>query len=785
MAYFLGQYVHNYEEIIRDDETKLSKTYFAYNIIQNKECYLKSISKEKIKKEDFDFLVQKINSEIQINTICKSKNVIELNKRFETDDYYNFEFEYSYDNLYKKIIFNYGGLNNTRNPPPILRKTILDISNALKTLNDLGIMHRDIKPHNIFINDFEEDKKEIVVKLGNFGCATFIEDNKSEPIGTIPYIAPEILKNEEYNEKCDLWSLGVTLYELYFGIHPFEHKDLINLDSLIENINSEKFLLLKSKIPSFDILLHRLLQKDPKKRMSFNELFDFVFDKNFLINENAFLESKPYYKNLYNSILLEEEPLIDDHHYHCCPCSYEQSKIIREKIVSLIKSGNIFDFDNMVDDYLNNKKMIYNNIIYFTDNDKTKNESIKYIDYFENMTPGAFILCHDFKSLELVLNDISIKNKRNKNTIFNAIINSNSCDKIIDFLNSNSDFKKCINKVCIFCPDLDNLQKIKNKRNSNDVYDVYTKQSEIKEFIKKFSSKDIKPFSFTKLITYNDYISKYKIIHLKISEFYGDISLEDYKNHIGNKIKLTNDQTEKSKLEKYEKLIGSDFREFLDYINKSIRKVFFKENFYDDISNWMKITQILPYESIPYITSRLMYGLNIFGNKDKRYFDKDKAILRKGIKLSFSSLMPYIKAKGKIILFSSFILTSLEENLAKILSNRENSKVQYKISKLFSVIYIIKYNYQKNWIPNAIIVDEKSPKEELKEIKEILLLPFSFYHLTDIEIDFNNYTADIYLETIGKTEIFEEKIKLGKNIIYNGKKNIMEIQSWGCIFDII
>ena len=784
MAYFLGQYVHNYEEIFLDDETKLSKTYCAYNIIQNKECYLKSISKEKIKKEDFDFLVQKINSEIQINTICKSKNVIELNKIFETDDYYNFEFEYPYDNLYKKIIFNYGGLN-TRNPPPILRKTILDISNALKTLNDLGIMHRDIKPHNIFINDFEEDKKEIVVKLGNFGCATFIEDNKSEPIGTIPYIAPEILKNEEYNEKCDLWSLGVTLYQLFFGIHPFEHKDLINLDSLIENINSEKFLLLKSKIPSFDILLHRLLQKDPKKRMSFNELFDFVFDKNFLINENAFLESKPYYKNLYNSILLEEEPLIDDYHYHCCPCSYEQSKIIREKIVSLIKSGNIFDFDNMVDDYLNNKKMIYNNIIYFTDNDKTKNESIKYIDYFENMTPGAFILCHDFKSLELVLNDISIKNKRNKNTIFNAIINSNSCDKIIDFLNSNSDFKKCINKVCIFCPDLDNLQKIKNKRNSNDVYDVYTKQSEIKEFIKKFSSKDIKPFSFTKLITYNDYISKYKIIHLKISEFYGDISLEDYKNHIGNKIKLTNDQTEKSKLEKYEKLIGSDFREFLDYINKSIRKVFFKENFYDDISNWMKITQILPYESIPYITSRLMYGLNIFGNKDKRYFDKDKAILRKGIKLSFSSLMPYIKAKGKIILFSSFILTSLEENLAKILSNRENSKVQYKISKLFSVIYIIKYNYQKNWIPNAIIVDEKSPKEELKEIKEILLLPFSFYHLTDIEIDFNNYTADIYLETIGKTEIFEEKIKLGKNIIYNGKKNIMEIQSWGCIFDII
>jgi len=44
-----------------------------------------------------------------------------------------------------------------------------------------------------------------------------------------------------------------------------------------------------------------------------------------------------------------------------------------------------------------------------------------------------------------------------------------------------------------------------------------------------------------------------------------------------------------------------------------------------------------------------------------------------------------------------------------------------------------------------------------------------------VDIDTNNYTADIYLETIGKTEILEEKIKIGKSIIYNEKEKIMEV----------
>jgi hypothetical protein len=59
--------------------------------------------------------------------------------------------------------------------------------------------------------------------------------------------------------------------------------------------------------------------------------------------------------------------------------------------------------------------------------------------------------------------------------------------------------------------------------------------------------------------------------------------------------------------------------------------------------------------------------------------------------------------------------------------------------------------------------------------KEHVFLPFSFYYVRDVKIDIKKYTADIYLESIGKKEILEEIIKKGKEIKYNEKEKIMEV----------
>ena len=80
-------------------------------------------------------------------------------------------------------------------------------------------MHRDLKLENILI----DSKKSLVIKLSDFGASTFFKKQDkliTDCIGTPYYVAPEVLLGE-YDEKCDLWSIGVISYMLLTGRPPF------------------------------------------------------------------------------------------------------------------------------------------------------------------------------------------------------------------------------------------------------------------------------------------------------------------------------------------------------------------------------------------------------------------------------------------------------------------------------------------------------------------------------------------------------------------------------------
>jgi hypothetical protein len=328
--------------------------------------------------------------------------------------------------------------------------------------------------------------------------------------------------------------------------------------------------------------------------------------------------------------------------------------------------------------------------------------------------------------------------------------------------------------MCIYCCNLKKWSSLKNKYNI--IYGVYNKQSDVVNFIKKFSSKDIKPFHITKLITYNDYINNYKSRHEKISQFYGNMSLAEYQKNLDEMINFINDQDKKKALIKTKNTLLKGFMTFeikkdLEVLNKLIIKEYTKETFYGDLNRWLMNSKMNSYDTIAYFTSRLMYSLNTYGKENHMYYDKNQKILRRGIKLPYSNLLPYERAVGKIILLSSFTSTSELELTARNFSGRKNAKEQYKTKKIFSVIYIITNNHYNNWIPNGINVQEESA---YKKEREILFQPFSFYIVKKVDINKEDYTADIYLETIGKTEILEEKIKKGKKIMFNGNFKIME-----------
>ena len=90
-------------------------------------------------------------------------------------------------------------------------------------------MHRDLKPDCILI----DSKKSLNIKLSDFGASVIYQTRAKrnqnhkmlkDTVGTAYYIAPEVL-NTDYDEKCDIWSIGVILYTMLAGVPPFQGKN--------------------------------------------------------------------------------------------------------------------------------------------------------------------------------------------------------------------------------------------------------------------------------------------------------------------------------------------------------------------------------------------------------------------------------------------------------------------------------------------------------------------------------------------------------------------------------
>ena len=97
----------------------------------------------------------------------------------------------------------------------------LDLSDALMACEEAGVLHRDIKPDNIFVSD------DGVYKLGDFGIARIIEETEMNLShkGTFAYMAPEVYRGEEYGIPADIYSLGLVMYKyLNNGRLPFMPK---------------------------------------------------------------------------------------------------------------------------------------------------------------------------------------------------------------------------------------------------------------------------------------------------------------------------------------------------------------------------------------------------------------------------------------------------------------------------------------------------------------------------------------------------------------------------------
>ena len=172
------------------------------------------------------------------------------------------------------------------------------------------IAHRDIKPSNIMIDS------NGYLKMIDFGTAKILTDYTSTIIGTPHYIAPEILQGRGYSLSCDFWSLGICMYEIFYGKYPFGnyanevieiYKEVLKNDfsfpcenTKVVNVNSFIRCLLNKKVNERTCNVSKL------KKKAFFE--DFDFDK---LNDFKLKPPHKPYKQNFSKYLNEIHPYED------------------------------------------------------------------------------------------------------------------------------------------------------------------------------------------------------------------------------------------------------------------------------------------------------------------------------------------------------------------------------------------------------------------------------------------------------------------------------------------
>ncbi|MBN8548592.1 MAG: protein kinase [Deltaproteobacteria bacterium] len=134
---------------------------------------------------------------------------------------------------------------------------LLQVAEALAFIHRAGIVHRDIKPDNILVVNAKE------IRLADFGVAVLPGEKSSlaelqKGVGTMDYMAPEVLEGKMYDLKSDIYALGVTFYELLSGTHPFANAPLVEQLSIRKD---GKFPHLRELAPAVPTYLSNVIMQ--------------------------------------------------------------------------------------------------------------------------------------------------------------------------------------------------------------------------------------------------------------------------------------------------------------------------------------------------------------------------------------------------------------------------------------------------------------------------------------------------------------------------------------------
>lgn len=178
-------------------------------------------------------------------------------------------------------------------------KVFKQILSGIQHLHSQNIAHRDLKPENLLLSSKDSDA---VVKLADFGFAkTENGDTLTGYVGTPPYMAPELVSIRKtygkYNRAVDMWAVGVILYIMLSGNHPFQIDDE---EMMLENIEQAKWEwdgeVWNNISDSAKDLIQKLLNPNPTSRLSVQDALNHPW----VVGTEAKDEDLPVQENIRN-----------------------------------------------------------------------------------------------------------------------------------------------------------------------------------------------------------------------------------------------------------------------------------------------------------------------------------------------------------------------------------------------------------------------------------------------------------------------------------------------------
>jgi len=248
----IGKTISHYKILEKLGEGGMGEVYLAKDTKLNRRVALKFLPAQYAADEEFK---ARFKREAQAAAGLNHPNIITIHEVAEHDSRPYIAMEYVEGKSLKDLI------GEKELPVNQILDVAMQICEGLAKAHQTGIIHRDIKPQNILMD------QESRVRICDFGLAKLKRDAMltriGTSVGTVAYMSPEQAKGDDVDHRTDIWALGVVLYEMFTGEMPFkgEHDQAV----IYSILNAEPHPLIGSPL-ELERVVNKALAKNPEER---------------------------------------------------------------------------------------------------------------------------------------------------------------------------------------------------------------------------------------------------------------------------------------------------------------------------------------------------------------------------------------------------------------------------------------------------------------------------------------------------------------------------------------